>query len=149
MPGEGVKLLRTKSITDRLETFHDAVVIWKTSPLYGVGFNALRYAKEKEGLIPQHADNLHSGAGISNSYLFVLATTGIIGLGVFLFFLYCIGKEIYIFKQKHAVLGESILAIYSAILVGSLSENIFFYPFILIIFFALFAVVKSTGDTKP
>jgi len=82
---ENMNLFRRTSSLARLNNYSTAIKIITGHPLLGVGFNSYRYVKEmyiKPGLgnIPSHAD-----AGLDNSFLFILATTGIIGLLAYLF----------------------------------------------------------------
>src|SRR3989344_2158874 len=41
--GEGVKLERTFSIQQRLDNYREGISLWQTSPVFGLGFNTLRY----------------------------------------------------------------------------------------------------------
>jgi O-antigen ligase len=74
--GEGVNLLRTVTVKARWENYQQGFAYWLKSPLFGYGYNRIRY------LLPQSQSNLHSGASFSSSYLVILVTTGILG-GVF------------------------------------------------------------------
>lgn len=65
--GEGVKLERLYSLTNRLDSMATGLQIAATRPLTGVGFNLLR--------------------GMDNSFIFILATTGIPGLLAYLWLL--------------------------------------------------------------
>lgn len=111
--GEGTNLLRTYSIASRLE--HDRMVlqIALKHPMFGVGMNNTATALDQTSDFPLRA------VGANNSYLHLFATTGVLGLWVFLPFLYeLVGKS----KYK---------AIWTFILVASLFNNVLFYPFIL------------------
>ena len=73
--GEGVNLFRTFSIFSRFDSWLIGIKLFSERPLLGWGFNTLT--------------NLNGQRiGIDNSYLFILATTGIIGLIAFLWLLY-------------------------------------------------------------
>lgn len=65
--GEGVNLARTFSIFSRLESWRHGLDLFIQKPLFGWGYNTLRSA---DGARFQ----------IDNSFIFLLATTGIIGL---------------------------------------------------------------------
>lgn len=52
------------------------------NPVIGVGYNAYQFAAQEEGLISSFA--VHSRAGADNSYLTLWATTGMIGVILFL-----------------------------------------------------------------
>src|SRR5258708_5678669 len=85
---EGTNLLRTASGNARLDSIGNAVVIFKDNPIFGVGFNSYRYAQKRYGFINEDKRLIHSGAGTDNSFLFILATTGIVGFLGFLYLLY-------------------------------------------------------------
>ncbi|OGG02907.1 hypothetical protein A2W14_00125 [Candidatus Gottesmanbacteria bacterium RBG_16_37_8] len=131
--GEGVKLERFFSVRERLSNWQSAGQLIKQNPLLGVGFNSLRYARKKYQLLPENWLTSHSAAGIDNSFLFILATTGVIGLAVYLYFLAVLFK-------KSAVLGRS--AIIAAV-VHSFFLNSLFFSFILIWLWVICAVSQS------
>lgn len=127
---ENTNLLRTHSNEARLETTRNALAIFSDHPLLGIGFNSYRYAQVKYRFrhantpLPSHAD-----AGVDNSFLFVLATTGIIG---FLFYLWQ-WKTLLI--QKGKVGSIVALSISIGFFVDALFINsLFFAPFLLILF---------------
>jgi len=63
--GEGVNLLRTSSIQQRLLSWNQAIGVWKQHPWLGVGFNN------------------YGGRAPSSSWLLLLATLGVLGsLGI-------------------------------------------------------------------
>ena len=92
--GEGVKLLRTSSLISRSEYLGNAVTIFRDHPMLGVGFNAYRYAQHRYGFIDEsNLRTSHAGAGTDNSFLFVLATTGLVGFVSYLFLWFKILKK--------------------------------------------------------
>ena len=127
---EGTNFLRAASSEQRIEATSKAISIFESSPLYGVGFDAYRYAQNKIGLNNIYWQITHSGAGTDNSFIFVLATTGVIGFIVYVWLLY---KIIQIGLSNLKKNSYSIVLITSVIglLVGSLFINSLFYVFIL------------------
>lgn len=129
---EGLNPFRIASSQARLDSMKDAVSIVQKYPVFGVGFNAYRYAQIKMGyreempLVQSHSD-----AGTDNSYLFVLATTGIVGGAFFLLALTTILKSAWTLSSKKVVLSRAFFASFVAVCVGSLFLNILFYPMIL------------------
>lgn len=105
--GEGVNLSRTFSIVSRFENQKQALAIFFENPILGVGFGPRK---------------------IDNSFVFVLATTGIIGFLVFLGFLK---------KAWQSTADPLAKAALLAILAHSLFNNSLFYPPILALFFLL------------
>lgn len=124
LQSEGVKLLRTVSIEKRLESMEHAIAIFKDSPLFGVGFNTYRFVQFDYGFITeQELRQSHAAAGVDNSFLFVLATTGIFGFLAYLFLWY---------RVMRAVWGDwLVITSLIAIFVHALFVNSLFYPWIM------------------
>lgn len=139
---EGQNLLRTASSKARIESAQHAIQIASTYPLLGVGFNAYRYAQIDFGFrktspqIPNHADS-----GTDNSYLFVLATTGIVGFIGYVFYLYSIMREVWIHKNRKG--REVVIASFFAVAVGTLFINLLFYPAIILWLMILLNTTQS------
>lgn len=111
--GEGTNLLRTYSITSRVGSDLGYVKKYGWSLLTGRGLNTI-VLDQKAGIMPSHA------TGPNNSYLYLLATTGIIGLfgwGIFM-------KSLYQESNNKPMLIFFFLA--------SLFNNVMFYPFALL-----------------
>lgn len=130
---EGLNPFRMASTQARIDSMQNAVKIIARYPVFGVGFNSYRYAQIQMGfrqeniLYPSHAD-----AGTDNSYLFVLATTGIVG-GVFFFLAsFRSVRNLKELAQKNYFPARSLFAGLAAVLVGSFFLNIIFYPMILL-----------------
>lgn len=122
--GEGGKLTRTYSIKARIEGWQQALTIAVDHPLFGVGFNAYRYAQRKYGFLTEKEVQLsHAGAGADASLLFVLATTGILGFGAYLWLW---GK---IFGQARGDL--IVLASAAAVLTHACFLNSLFFPWVM------------------
>ncbi len=124
---EGTKLLRTVSVRNRIESIQTVTKIIQKNVLFGVGFDAYRYAQQKEGFLVTEIDTTHSGAGTDNSFLFVTATTGVVGLALYLLMTY----KLVTFVKRKSVVHEALFAGYIALIVGSIFVNALFYPFLL------------------
>lgn len=140
LQSEGVNLFRTASIESRVESYQTAIQIFQQQPIFGVGFNAYRYAQERHNLGTGNISGSHAGAGVSNSYIFVLVTTGVVGLGAFLYGIYKTIKEMYSLSNRQ--LRNTMIACVTALLVGSFTENILFYSFVLIVFCCISGITK-------
>lgn len=119
---ENINLFRIVSSEARLETARNAILIIKNNPLIGVGFNSYRYAQLRYGLRNNSAKMIsHADAGVDNSFLFVIATTGIVGF------------VLYLFLWLRILKFASILAFASitGVFVDSLFINSLFYSFIM------------------
>lgn len=129
---EGTNLLRTASINARLLEYHQAVEIWQSAPLFGVGFNAYRYAQLHHGFLNIETGMMnHAGAGVPNSLLFVLATTGIVGFAAYVKMWFEIAKKLLTTKSYHAI------ALLTGLMVHAFFENSLFYPYIMFVIFVL------------
>ncbi len=133
-PGEGTNLFRTASSTARIGDIRNAINVFQTSPVFGVGFNSYRYAQKKIGVFSV-GDSIwdvgHGNAGADTSFLFILATTGIVGFCAFIYLWYSILSKT-IHKARLGNLHAKIfLSSIIALFFGSLFVNSFFYPLIL------------------
>jgi O-antigen ligase len=123
--GEGVKLERTSSITARILNWKNSLTIISSNPVLGVGFNTYRYAQKQFGFLDSNLWlKSHAGAGADSSLLFVAATTGIIGLMLYLVYL----RSFWVIGHKDLTLRLSLLTL----LIHSFFLNSLFYPFILV-----------------
>lgn len=128
---EGLNPFRTASTGARLSSAAHAFAIIERYPLFGVGFNAFRYAQIEMGYREEYpTPQNHADAGTDNSYLFVLATTGIVGGLFFIIFIVSTLKSLKQQVGKENFLSRSMLAGFVGVLVGTLFLNILFYPMI-------------------
>ncbi len=123
---EGTNLFRTTSSFARLGAVQNTVTIWQDNVLFGVGFDAYRYAQEKHGFLPVSTKDNHAAAGTDNSFLFVLVTTGIVGLAAYCNMMYRIVKD------YKGLLRPVVIATIVGLCVNALFVNSLFYSFILI-----------------
>ena len=114
--GEGVRLTRENSAWARLRNWQQSAEIWSKHPLFGVGFNAYRYATNS-------SSKSHDGAGADSSLLLVAATTGLLGLLSYLYIL----KRLFLQGRNDLVF----IASFFAVLVHSAFNNTLFYPWIM------------------
>lgn len=85
--GEGGNLLRHVSIDARLRSYGRGLEIYRTSPWYGAGYNFYKSAQENMGYLPINpAAPVNSASGNDCSLIFILATSGVVGVLAFLFF---------------------------------------------------------------
>jgi len=111
--GEGTNLFRIYSITSRIESDFSYLKKYKWDLLIGRGMNTLILDAPKS-----RYDNHASGP--NNSYLYLLATTGITGL---------IGWGLFLKHLYHKSLYKPMLTF---LLIASLFNNVMFYPFALL-----------------
>ena len=143
--GEGVKLERTSTVSARVKNYQQTLKIIRDNPVFGVGFNSLRFVKrDYDFLKNEDWQEAHSGAGADSSLLFVLATTGVVGLGVYLWmWVAAISKmkneksKTHIKYKKYKNITRKpvnicVFTIIAALFIHSLFLNSLFYPWVMV-----------------
>ena len=137
---EGLNPLRIASSSKRIDSVKESLDIISKNSVFGVGFNAFRYAQLRYGYRNEKgASWSNADAGTDNSFLFVASTTGIVGLTVYLISLYYLGKDT-ITKQKK--IRIVLLPIMISVFAASLFTNVLFYTPILTFWFLTMRVVS-------
>lgn len=130
---ENINLFRVVSSEARINTAVKAIEIIQGNPVFGIGFNAYRYAKlDQASRVDSAKLASHADAGVDNSFLFVMATTGIIGFALYLF--------LWLNVLKHNGNSPLILSSIVGVFVSSLFINSLFYTYIM---FWLWVVIGS------
>lgn len=123
--GEGVKLERTSSLKARLDNWGYSLTIFKDHPILGVGFNTYRYAQKSYGFLTgPNWQVSHGGAGADSSLLFVAATTGLIGLAAYLWYL----SRLWAISSTSWAFRAGLVALF----IHSWFLNSLFYPWVMI-----------------
>ncbi|HEX8932030.1 MAG TPA: O-antigen ligase family protein, partial [Patescibacteria group bacterium] len=130
---ENMNLLREASSVARLTNYAVALKVISDHPLIGVGFDSYRYTKDLYGLkhdwtnAPSHAD-----AGVDNSFLFVLATTGFVGLLAYLWlWLSVLQRAFYLRKQKQIGAVVVISSVFALFINALFLNSLFYAPLML------------------
>lgn len=141
---EGMNPLRIASSEARVESMKQAIEIFSENPLLGVGFNAYRYAQVDKGFrSAELTKNSNADAGTDNSFLFILATTGIVGFVAYFNIWRNIILEI---KNKDRYIKIFAITIIISLFVGGLFINALFYmPIIswVFIYLGIFVIYKD------
>lgn len=132
---EGTNFFRTFSSEARIVSYKQSMEIIQDNPIFGVGFNAYRFAKERHEFSFPRDYKSHSDASADNSFLFILATTGVTGFISYLYMWYGIGLN----KKNSALILSSILALF----INSLFINSLFYTPIMFWFWVLIGVTEN------
>lgn len=114
---------RTQSAALRLNTWQQGLTLFESHPILGVGFNNYRYALREYNLGDEQFLASHGSSGNDSSLLFVLSTTGILGLSAYLYFLLTLLKSF-----RH---NQLLAAAVAGLLIHSFFANSLFYPPIL------------------
>lgn len=147
---ENINLFRIASAEARLDSAKIAIQIIRDNPFFGVGFNTYRYVQTDYGFRnPINARVSHADAGTDNSFLFIFATTGIIGLIFYLNLLLQILKKSYLnyrqYKDKNIqkYIAITIIASVLGIVINSFFINSLFYSFILLWMWILLGLMEK------
>lgn len=131
-----------KSAIERINSWQNGLAVFRQNPLLGIGFNNLRSVFERENLFKVFSqEGGHSGAGVDSSLIFVLATTGIIGLIVYLFWWVIYLKSI-ARKEESAFLYCLILGL----LANSFFINSLFYPPVMLVLYSILGAVDGQNS---
>src|SRR3989344_5110352 len=132
----------------RVESWQRALTVFGDHFLIGVGFNAYRYSQASYGFFENDQDlGGHSGAGSDSSLLLVAATTGVLGLGAFIWILLSIWQIVSKSAKKNFfALGA--LASFAALLVHSQFVNSLFFPQIMILFWFFVGIVAREDNLR-
>lgn len=139
---ENTNLLRTFSTKERIKTWEEGIKIFKKNPL-GIGFNTLRYEREKMYPNDKYLFVSHSGAGLDSSFIFILTTTGIPGIIAYVYVLFKI-LRLGLTKMKKGNYGLVLVISLGGLIVNSLFINSLFYSFIMIWLFTIAGLTEST-----
>ncbi len=139
---ENTNLLRFASTEARIETSKRAIHIFKENPM-GVGFNSYRYARLRyEQGDWTHFGPSHAGAGVDNSFILVLVTTGILGLFAYIFMLYKIFKMGFLGIKKDKIALVLVVSL-GGLIVNSMFINSLFYSFLMVWIWILAGLTQS------
>lgn len=129
------------------DTAQARIISWKNAgsilarqPVFGVGFNNYRFAQEKYQLFDSPGQiELHSASGSDSSILLVAATTGIVGLTLFLGFILTLILA-FVKNARSNPIKLASLSIFLALIVHSQFVNSFFFPQIAILVWTIFGL---------
>lgn len=148
---------RLSGITDpadsaayRLISWTNAIELSQKNLVFGVGYNAYRYAQEAGGYFSYKDETGgNSGAGADSSLLLVLATTGVIG-----FFVFAMGYGSLIYssfinwRRTNNYISGALFASLVSLLGHSQFVNSIFYPQFLLWFAVLIALEGASFSQK-
>lgn len=150
---ENINLFRTVSTKARIETTSTAINIFKDNPVFGIGFNTYRYYQIQHGFrVGPGAIYSHSDAGTDNSILFVLATTGIVGIVAYIhIWKKILERALRLFRtgnKKERIQTIVIISSIFGIFAHSLFVNSLFYPFLMLWIWILSGLLPQTATKE-
>lgn len=137
-----------KSAIERVESWNKGIYVFQKNPVTGVGLNNLREAYQRYGLFKVFSENGgNSGSGVDSSFIFILATTGVVGLVTYIIFwgiiIINLCKRLFSRFENFALFLFSIIAglFFSSQFVNAL----FFSPVVLLLYLIMGASYEK-GD---
>ncbi len=116
---------RAQSAKYRIGSWQQGLKVFQSYPIFGVGFNSYQFAIRDMKLADEQFTQSRGATTNDSSLLYVAATTGLVGLGIYWYFLYSLFETSFNLNK-----------IYFAALVGLLAQSFFsntlFYPFFLL-----------------
>lgn len=142
--GISTSFWRLWSIYGRVENWQEGMRLFLKSPIIGYGFDMLR-AIPRATTTSANSYVSNAAGGVDNSIVFILVTTGVIGIVAFGY----LWKNFIALAQRVRKKNRALSMFYFAMLIGvfvhSLFVNSMFYPLILVWVWILTAVVEKSG----
>ncbi len=141
---ESLNLFRTTSGIGRIESYTTSLKVASVNPIFGTGFGAYRYARkfhEKE-IIDENDFPENSKSGVENSFLYVFATTGLVGLGAF-FILWkqILNSAFKTLKKNNDQYQILVISSIACFFVSALFINSLFFPALMLWIFIILAIL--------
>lgn len=134
-----------KSAIERISSWKNGYIIFRENPIFGVGFNNLKIILDSQNLLKSFEnESTHSSAGVDSSFLFVLATTGILGFVLFFVFWLNLIHKLLSFKFGDLKVFQIVLIL--ALFINSQFVNSLFYPEIMTLVYLIFGASYGYSD---
>lgn len=134
--GDTLRLDRLPSIVSRVGNWQQSITLIQQSPIFGFGFNTLRYTNFLRTQVADPDIVSRSQSGLDSSLLFVWATAGLVGLAAYLWII----RTIWILSSRSLVLRCTLVAL----LVHSLFLNSLFYPWVMLWLWIVTGVTENS-----
>lgn len=131
---------RAQSAEFRFSTWQQGWQIFSSNPIFGIGFNAYKFALKEYKFANEQFLKQHGASTNDSSLLYVVATTGLVGLSSFLFFLFSLA-----WINKHNLV---LLAGLSGLIIQSFFANTLFYPPLLLWIVLMASLKRDHRDTS-
>lgn len=135
--GEGVNLLRVYSIKSRAADYQVAIETWKQKPLFGVGYNRIRYERPDREEDMKKYGYSHAGSAFSSSFMTMLAAGGIVGFLAMLAGLWSLAH-----LNVFSFFGVIFISIASTV------DNLWFHGMVLFLFLFLSSLVSPSHTSR-
>lgn len=112
----------TSALNGRMEIWKKGLQVFEAKPLFGCGLDNVTHTLSKLG-----KETLVVRGNLHNTYLELLTTTGIVGVGCLAVYLICMFKEVVIFfrskENKRWIFGSVYLACIVAFMVDGIADS--------------------------
>lgn len=135
---KSIELFRSFSAIARIENYKSTLKVFAKSPVFGIGYDNLCLANRK--FIGYQKFESHACSGSDSSLLFILATTGISGLIIFIYSGINLIRSVITPQNKMIILSSV-----AALMIHSIFSNSLVYPWILGYLLILIAAVGGKG----
>ncbi|MFA9288406.1 MAG: O-antigen ligase family protein [Weeksellaceae bacterium] len=137
---ESLNIFRTTTIRTRIEDYQKAIEIWQKSPITGIGYNHItpeknKYEETTEWLEPYNPS--HASASFHSSFMVILVTTGVVGLGLFIYMLWQLSTV-----HQYAQTSLIFLSLFS------LFDNVLLLPLVMVVWVILTRALLSADKHK-
>lgn len=123
----------------RLDSWGNALTIFKDHPLLGVGYNTYSHAQTGYGFMTDEAH--HAATGSDSTFLTVLATTGLIGATIYLWLILAILW--FSAKNTKNILSFGFLSGFLGLLIHSVFVNSLLYTPLLIFIYTALGIILA------
>lgn len=135
---ESLNLARTTTIVSRIEDYKEGISIWGKNRFFGIGYNRIRFEKSKfvDEVFVEDYNPSHGITSFHSSFLTILVTSGVVGLSIYILYLWEIGK-----------MSEYAFSTILFLVAISFFDNMILHPFVLFllpVFIASCPARKST-----
>lgn len=137
-------LFRMPSLTQRIENINQTLYVYRENPVFGVGFNNFRYARDRYVQKDWVDYPSHAGAGSDNSFALILATTGIPGILAYLYLLYKI-LRLGLNNLKKTPYAWILVISLVGLVANSFLLNSLFYSFIMIWMWIIIGLTENNS----
>ncbi len=140
-------LFRMPSLAQRIENTKQTLFVFEKNPVFGVGFNNFRYARDRYIQKDWVEYPSHAGAGSDNSFALILATAGIPGFLAYMLLLYKIFKLGLNNLKKNPYAWILVISL-AGLIANSFLLNSLFYSFIMIWMWIVIGLTESSGHRE-
>lgn len=143
--GDTLRLWREDSTYSRFSNWKESSELFLKSPVIGHGFNTLRLIQT-----PAYTGGMvytsHAAGGVDSSILFLLVTSGVLGLLAYVYLLYRAGRFTDPAKKEQLQIKQLYIVSISAVCMHSFFVNSLFYPWVMIWVWVIVSAVELTYD---